>query len=81
MAESLEVRVKRLEQNESGPGNYEKCIRALLPLLRNSAKGQEGDESVVQLLLPHEKLLGPHIDESGLITYEGLCILINLMEK
>jgi hypothetical protein len=81
MADSLEVRVKRLEQNESGQGNYENCIRALLPLLRNPAKGQEADESIVQLLLPHEKLLGPHVDESGLITYEGLGILINLLKK
>ena len=81
MADSLEVRVKRLEQNASGQGNYEKCIRALLPLLRNSAKGQEGDESVVQLLLPHEKLLGPHVDDSGLITYEGLEILVKILKQ
>jgi len=74
MADSLEVRVKRLEQNASGQGSYEKCIRALLPLLGN-------DESVVQLLLPHEKLLGPHVDETGLITYEGLGFLINLLKK
>jgi hypothetical protein len=76
---SLETRVTKLE-NESSQGHYEKCLRALLPLLRNSAKGREGDEAVVQLLLPHEKLLGPHIDESGLITYEGLRILLNLLD-
>jgi hypothetical protein len=75
---SLEARVTKLEQEESKTGGYEYNVRAVL---RNLAKGQEVDESVVQLLLPHEKLLGPEIDSNGQGTLHGLEILIDILKQ
>jgi hypothetical protein len=55
MADSLEVRVKRLEQSESRAGNFEQDIRALLPHITDAE---------IQLLEP--EIVGDYITLHGL---------------